>query len=436
MVDKADSGLMPTLTSLEYVTPEEMAELERRSAANGVGPKDLMENAGRAVAEFVESRYPRAGRVCVVCGSGNNGGDGFVAARYLAASFDVSLVLLATPDRIRTEEARSNWERLAGSGVELHTCPDVGALEAVAGLIERSDVLVDAILGTGVSGGALREPLATAVRMVNESGAPKVAVDIPSGLDPGTGVPAKPTVVADFTVALHLPKVGFKGNGGYTGEVVVAPIGVIADAPLGVRVFQIGVGPMQNFAYLVIDEGSREGMVIDSGWEIEPIVAVAKENGIKVKYVCATHGHFDHVKTIGALADALGAKTVSHEESPLASDVRVKDGDVLALGQTRVRVVHTPGHTIDSVCYYDGKDLFTGDTLFIGAWGRTDLPGGSAATLFESLHDKIMSLPRETLIYPGHDYGDVRFRSLGEESARNPALLARTRREFEGLSQD
>jgi len=193
---------------------------------------------------------------------------------------------------------------------------------------------------------------------------------------------------------------------------------------------------MQNFAYLLVEEKSKEAMGVDSGWETAPIVKVAKENDMRVRYVCATHSHYDHVKTIDALAKELGAETVAHERAPLSPDVRVRDGDALRLGESEVKVIYTPGHTEDSVCFYDGRNLLTGDTLFIGAWGRTDLAGGSAATLFSSLHDRIMKLPRDTLIYSGHDYGEVRFRTIGEEAKKNPALLARSGDEFARLTQD
>jgi hydroxyacylglutathione hydrolase len=202
------------------------------------------------------------------------------------------------------------------------------------------------------------------------------------------------------------------------------------------KVFQIPVGPMQNFAYLAMDEESREALAIDSGWETAPIVDLASKEKMRVKLVCATHGHFDHVKTIDRLAQELGARTASFENSLFGSDVRLKDGEVIPLGEEGVRVIHTPGHTEDSVCYYDGKNLFTGDTLFIDAWGRTDLPGGSPATMFSSLHEIIMKLPAETLVYSGHDYGVVPFRSLGEESVRNPALLAKNVQKFVSLTQD
>jgi hydroxyacylglutathione hydrolase len=203
-----------------------------------------------------------------------------------------------------------------------------------------------------------------------------------------------------------------------------------------VKVFQIPVGPMENFVYVLEDPESREGIVIDSGWEIEPILKVTSSTNTRVKYVCATHGHFDHVKTIEKLAAELGAETVAFEGSDVGPRLSVLDGDVLKLGASAVRVIHTPGHTEDSVCYYDGSDLFTGDTLFVDAWGRTDLPGGSSAKLFSSLHKVILSLPEETIVYPGHDYGKVPFRTLREEARSNPALRAKTVAEFRALTQD
>jgi hydroxyethylthiazole kinase-like uncharacterized protein yjeF len=211
---------------LEYVTPEEMSELERGASEYGLDVKGLMENAGRGVAEFVLSRFGSARRVCVVCGGGNNGGDGFVAARHLAGRHAVDVILLASPDKIRTEEARENWRALQGTGARLHVAEDAAALGDEAGLFAHADVIVVAIFGTGVKGGVVKEPYASAISMVNASRAAKVAVDLPSGIDPATGAASDPTVRADYTLALHLPKVGLRGRGEFTGEVVVVPIGI------------------------------------------------------------------------------------------------------------------------------------------------------------------------------------------------------------------
>jgi len=193
------------------------------------------------------------------------------------------------------------------------------------------------------------------------------------------------------------------------------------------------VGTMQNFVYLLADRRGGEAIVIDSGWETEPIVDAVKELGAKVKFAVGTHNHFDHVSTLRELAETLGAKVVAHEHSFTDHAVSVKEGDVLAIGKNEVKVIYTPGHTPDSICLYDGGNLFTGDTLFIGNCGRTDLPGGSTKEMFRSLHDVILNLPPSTIIYPGHDYGDVPFRKLGEESQSNPTLSARTYAEFVGV---
>jgi hydroxyacylglutathione hydrolase len=196
---------------------------------------------------------------------------------------------------------------------------------------------------------------------------------------------------------------------------------------------QIPVGPMKNFDYLLMDDVSKEAVAVDSGWETAPVVRVAHEDKMKVKYVIATHGHEDHVETLAELAGKLGAQTVAHESSELPTDIRVRDGDELKIGGAILRVIHTPGHTRDSICLFDGKDLFTGDTLFIGNCGRTDLPGGSTSELYHSLHSVLMALPKEAVIYSGHDYGEVRSRTLGEEMKKNPTLLARNLKEFMGV---
>jgi glyoxylase-like metal-dependent hydrolase (beta-lactamase superfamily II) len=197
---------------------------------------------------------------------------------------------------------------------------------------------------------------------------------------------------------------------------------------------QLAVGPMQNFVYLLVDEASRDALVVDSGWETEPILKAVAEEKAHVLYVVATHNHFDHVASLQDLAQALGAKVVAHVDSPIQHDMSVKDGDTLKLGDKEVKVIATPGHSEDGICLYDGENLFTGDTLFIGGCGRTDLVGSSNEELFHSLHDVILKLPPSTRIYPGHDYGDAPSRDLGTESKRNLALFVRNLDDFAALS--
>ncbi len=194
---------------------------------------------------------------------------------------------------------------------------------------------------------------------------------------------------------------------------------------------QIPVGTMANFVYLLVDEGSGEAMLIDSGWETGPIEKEVSDLKARVKFAVATHEHFDHVSTINEIAARLGAKVVAHENSPIDCDVRVRDGEELRVGGKGVRVLHTPGHTEDSICLYDGKEVFTGDTLFVGTIGRFERE--TAEAMYDSLHNVILRLPPATIIYPGHDYGDVPSRSLREEAESNPFLLARDLRSFLSL---
>lgn len=199
------------------------------------------------------------------------------------------------------------------------------------------------------------------------------------------------------------------------------------------KVKQIKVGTMDNFVYLAIDDASKDAIVIDSGWEIQPILSVAEKEGARIRFIIATHHHFDHTMTIGELAEMTNSKIITYEGSEIRHDIGVRDNSMIRIGGSEVKIIHTPGHTMDSICIYDGSNLFTGDTLFIGSWGRTDLPDSSIEELYHSLHDKIMKLPGSTVIYPGHDYGEVPYRALSDEAILNPALLAKDLNSFLSL---
>src|ERR1700733_6657919 len=153
----------------DYITPQEMREAEARASSYGLDEAVLMENAGRAVARMVEERYAgcRGGNVLVVCGLGNNGGDGLVAARHLGQGWQVRGLLLGPAAEIRTREAADNWGRL-GPGVEKTEAPDRPALLARRDWFAWADVVLDSILGTGVRG-EVREPVATAIGLINSS---------------------------------------------------------------------------------------------------------------------------------------------------------------------------------------------------------------------------------------------------------------------------
>jgi glyoxylase-like metal-dependent hydrolase (beta-lactamase superfamily II) len=196
-----------------------------------------------------------------------------------------------------------------------------------------------------------------------------------------------------------------------------------------VLVRQIKTGTEQNFEYLLVDEPTSEAMVIDSGWDVHTVVTEVRNGSLKVKFAVATHHHWDHAATLWQIAQLLNAKIVAHSSSPLTHDISVSNGEVLRVGMSRIKVFHTPGHTNDSICLFDGEHLFTGDTLLIGSCGRTGLEEGSPKKMYESLQ-LILALPPDTIVYPGHDYGEVPFRTLSEEMKRNPELSARSYQEF------
>lgn len=217
---------MPEEKAQEYITPEEMRALEAGAGGRGITVELLMENAGRGIANEIELAFgPLEGsRVVVVCGKGNNGGDGFVTARYLAQKgASVTVVLLAKPAEMRTDEARNNWIRLAGARKLIMDSDD--ELERHGDVIKDAAIVVDAVFGTGIKGD-VREPDAMAIRVINESSGRKISIDIPSGLDPTTGDAKEPVIKADMTIALHRPKIGLKGNEKYTGRLIVVPIGL------------------------------------------------------------------------------------------------------------------------------------------------------------------------------------------------------------------
>ncbi len=201
------------------------------------------------------------------------------------------------------------------------------------------------------------------------------------------------------------------------------------------------VGPMAVFSYIVGCEKEREGLIIDPAGSEKKILSKAESMGLSIKYVVNTHGHADHTCGNRAILSATGAELVVHQEdaneilkglnkafsmvmgkrpSPKAH-ILVRDGDFLKIGQTGLKVIHTPGHTPGSICLYGDGNLFTGDTLFVGAVGRTDLKGGSLDTLLASLR-KLISLPSETRVWPGHNYGDAPVSTLAREMETNPYI--------------
>ncbi len=193
---------------------------------------------------------------------------------------------------------------------------------------------------------------------------------------------------------------------------------------------QFKLGAMDNFAYLVVDDETKRAAVIDPSFDARRLQREAERRGIAIVYVLNTHGHPDHSADSERLARETGAEVAAHETSRIRKDVSLEDGRILKVGNLEVRVIHTPGHSPDGCCFLADRALFTGDTLFIGDCGRTDLPGSDVDEMRESLLDKIRSLPDDLVVYPGHDYGDEPFATLGHQKVRNRVLVPRTREEF------
>lgn len=206
------------------------------------------------------------------------------------------------------------------------------------------------------------------------------------------------------------------------------------------KLHRMSLGPLQTNCYLVGCDETNEAAIIDPAWDGRVIARVATENGWNITHILLTHAHFDHVGGLGELKEAAGAPIYAHPDAvemlaradkaaalwgfhldpPPPPDSLLAEGDVLAVGNLRLHVLHTPGHAPGHVCFYlpvDGA-LIDGDVLFQQGIGRTDLPGGDYALLMSSIREKILTLPDETRVYPGH--GDPT--TVGDERAMNPFL--------------
>jgi NAD(P)H-hydrate epimerase len=225
------------------ISAESMTGADRKAQALGIAGETLMEHAGTAVAAAARALAERNGRearpVLVLAGPGNNGGDGFVAARWLSGwGVPVIAVLVAAEERPGTPDAARNWKRLDGiANVTKVHAPAARDMAILGQGIERAGVVVDALLGTGVRG-RLREPIRSAVEMVGRArvaGVPVLAVDTPTAVDLTSGDPSDPVVRADLTVTFHRPKLGLRTRIGraLAGRVLVAPIGIPAEADRG-----------------------------------------------------------------------------------------------------------------------------------------------------------------------------------------------------------
>ncbi len=202
---------------------------------------------------------------------------------------------------------------------------------------------------------------------------------------------------------------------------------------------QLTVGMMGVCCYIVSCEKTKKAAIIDPGGDEDRILDYCSQNQLQVEYIINTHGHPDHVCGNARIQEATGAQIVMHAadvtyfsdprikdyfsslglpESP-AIGLIVEDGDTLTIGEEQLQVIHTPGHTPGGISLYCAPHCFTGDTLFVGAVGRTDFPGGSMDQMSAAIKTRLLTLPQETLVWPGHGYGGLQS-TIGREAKTNP----------------
>lgn len=209
------------------------------------------------------------------------------------------------------------------------------------------------------------------------------------------------------------------------------------------KIKTVVIGPIEVNNYLVIDEKTKDAVLIDAGGDLDKTVRLAKDNNAHIKYILNTHGHFDHTAGDYDIREKAGAKVLMHEsdlyfvnnikdhlalynmpqyEIPKI-DEYIQDEQIISVGNLQIKVIHTPGHSEGSVCFLIDNHLFSGDTLFADEVGRTDLPGGSFEKLRDSVINKLFILDESIKVYPGH--GPIT--SIGHEKKNNPYFGERAR---------
>ena len=208
------------------------------------------------------------------------------------------------------------------------------------------------------------------------------------------------------------------------------------------KIETLRVGPLEVNCYILATE-KENAIVIDPGASPEKILRYLSFNNLKAKYILNTHGHIDHIGSNAAIKSGTEADLMIHkadafmltdvqdsyiagllnaQPSP-AADSTFDDGDTIELDEIKLKVIHTPGHTLGGVCFHMDNALFTGDTLFVGGIGRTDFPYSDHQTLINSIKNRIFTLPDDTIIYPGHHYGYTPTSTIGREKVENPFLV-------------
>jgi glyoxylase-like metal-dependent hydrolase (beta-lactamase superfamily II) len=209
---------------------------------------------------------------------------------------------------------------------------------------------------------------------------------------------------------------------------------------------QLEIGPMQNYVYLIGSTETRKVAVVDAAWEIDTILKIAAKDEMEITHAFVTHTHPDHVgggfagmaiAGVTELLEKCKAKVVVHKAEAeflkglSASDlIKTYNGDKISVGGIEIELMHTPGHTPGSQCFLIDGRVISGDTMFIDACGRVDFPGGNAEQMYHSLTQKLMALPDETILFPGHNYAPLKHATIGEQKKTNPYLRFASLKQF------
>jgi len=199
---------------------------------------------------------------------------------------------------------------------------------------------------------------------------------------------------------------------------------------------QYEIGPLNNFLYLLGDPETKEMAIVDPAWDVDFLAKEAKRLGYRITKVFLTHGHPDHVNGLDKLLSMYKVPVhISKYEYPALRPhvqglVDVIDNDTLSVGKINFDVLHTPGHTPGCQCFLTQGQLICGDTLFIDGCGRCDLPGSDPKLMYDSLYNTLMKLPDDTVVYPGHNYGNTPTDTIGRQKQTNPYLQCNSLKEF------